>query len=89
MDRSFAPPGTWCAEVKRDLRAYARQTNVRLALGAFILLFGVGLGLIYFIYGRGAALAGLLCLLGGLVPITLILFALYGMDWIVKRARPK
>lgn len=75
--------------MKRDLRAYARQTNVRLAVGAFILLFGVGISLIYFIYGRGAALAGLLCLLGSLVPITLILIALFGIDWIVKRARPK
>ncbi len=75
--------------MKRDLRVYARQTNVRLATGAFVLLFGVGLGLIYFIYGPGAAVVGLLCLLGSLVPIVLILFALYGMDWIVKRANPK
>ncbi len=75
--------------MKRDLRAYARQTNVRLIAGAFILLFGVGLGLIYLLYGPGAAMVGLLCLLGGLVPIGLILFALYGIDWIVQRARPK
>jgi hypothetical protein len=75
--------------VKRDLRAYARQTNVRLAVGAFVLLFGLGIALIYFIYGRSAALAGLLCLLGSLVPIALILIALFGIDWIVKRARPK
>lgn len=58
-------------------------------MGAFILLFGVGLALIYFFYGGGAALVGLLCLLGGLVPIALILASLYGIDWIVKRARPK
>jgi hypothetical protein len=75
--------------VKRDLRAYARQTNVRLGVGAFVLLFGVGLGLIYFIYGPGAAGVGLLCLLGSLVPIGLILFFLYGIDWILGRARPK
>ncbi len=75
--------------MKRDLREYARQTNVRLALGAFFLLFVVGLGLIYLIYGPGAAGLGFLCLLAALVPIVLILFALYGMDWIVKRARPK
>jgi hypothetical protein len=75
--------------VKRDLRAYARQTNVRLAIGAIILLYGLGLGLIYFIYGPGAALVGLLCLLGSLVPIALILIALYGLDWFVQRARPK
>lgn len=72
--------------MKRDLRLYARQTNVRLAAAALVLLFGVGLGLIYFIYGPGAAGVGLLCLLGALVPIVLILIAMYGIDWIVRRA---
>lgn len=75
--------------MKRDLREYAKQTNIQLGIGAIVLLFGVGIALIYFIYGRGAALVGLLCLLGSLVPIALILFSLYGIDWIVKRARPK
>ncbi len=75
--------------MKRDLRAFARQTNFRLAVGAFILLFVIGLGLIYSIYGPGAAGVGLLCLLGSLVPIGLIFVALYGIDWIVKRANPK
>ena len=75
--------------MKRDLRAYARQTNVRLAVGAFFLLFVIGIGLIYLIYGAGAASIGLICLLGSLVPIALIFIALYGIDWIVKRARPK
>ena len=75
--------------MKRDLREYAKQTNIQLAVGAFVLLFVVGLGLIYFIYGPGAAGLGLLCLLGGMVPIALILFFLFGIDWIVKRARPK
>ncbi len=75
--------------MKRDLREYARQTNIQLAAGAFVLLFGVGLLLIYLIYGPGAAGVGLLCLLGGLVPIVLILLALFGIDWIVKRARSK
>ena len=72
--------------MKRDLRQYARQTNVRLAAAALVLLFGVGLGLIYVIYGPGAAGVGLLCLLGALVPIVLILLALYGIDWIVRRS---
>jgi hypothetical protein len=75
--------------MKRDLREYARRTNVQLAAGAVILLFGVGLALIYFIYGRGAALIGLLCLLGALVPVLLIFAALYAIDWIVRRARPR
>jgi len=75
--------------MKRDLREYAKRTNIQLIVGAFILLFGVGTGLIYLIYGPGAAGIGFLCLLGGLLPIALILVALYGMDWIVKRGRSK
>lgn len=75
--------------MKRDLREYARQTNVQLTIAAFVLLFVVGLGLIYVIYGPGAAGIGLLCLLGGLVPVVLILLAFVGIDWILRRARPK
>jgi hypothetical protein len=75
--------------MNRDLREFAKQTNFRLAVGAFVLLFVVGIGLIYIIYGQGAAVIGLLCLFGSLVPIGLILAALYGLDWFVKRARPK
>ena len=75
--------------MKRDLRKFARETNVQLAIGAIVLLFGVGIALIYFIYGAAAALAGFMCLLGGLVPIALIAAWLYGIDWIVKRDRPK
>ena len=70
----------------RDLRKYARQTNVRLAVGAVLLLFIVGTGLIYFIYGPGAAVTGLLCLLAGLSPIALIILFLAVLDWIQKRA---
>jgi len=75
--------------MKRDLREYAKQTNIQLGIAALILLFGVGLGLIYVIYGPGAAGVGLLCLLGGMVPIAIILIVMFGIDWIVKRARPK
>ncbi|MBE0696761.1 MAG: hypothetical protein IH586_07550 [Anaerolineaceae bacterium] len=70
----------------RDIRKYAQQTNVRLGAGALLLLFIVGDGLIYLIYGPGAAIMGLLCLGGSLLPIILIGAALWFMDWIVKRA---
>ncbi len=70
--------------MSRDLRRYARQTNVRLFLGFFLLLFLVGDGLIYIIYGKSAALMGVLCLLGGLAPLALILLILFGMEAIVK-----
>jgi multisubunit Na+/H+ antiporter MnhB subunit len=73
----------------RDLREYARQTNVRLALGAFILLFVIGVGLIWLIYGGNAAGLAFTCLLAALFPIILILFIFVGIEWILKRARPK
>lgn len=69
----------------RDLRKYASQTNVQLIAGALLLLFIVGLGLIAWLYGPGAALMGFLCLLGALVPIGLIVAFLFGLDVIVKR----
>ena len=70
----------------RDLRKYIKDTNVQLIVGALILLFVVGDGLIWLIYGFGAAVMGLLCMLGAFVPIGLILLFLNLSDWIVKRA---
>jgi hypothetical protein len=70
----------------RDLREYANSTNARILFGAFFFLFIVGVGLIWAIYGLGAAIMGLLCLLGAFVPIGLIVLSLYGLDWITKRA---
>ena len=72
--------------MSRDLRKYARQTNVQLAVGAVLLLFLVGDGLIYLIYGKGAALMGLTCLLIGLAPILLIFLLMLLLNWIVKLA---
>lgn len=69
----------------RDLRKYTRQTNIRLIAGALLLLFIVGDGLIYLIYGPSAALMGLLCIFAGLTPLVLVLFAILIMDWIAKR----
>ncbi len=72
--------------MSRDLRKYLKDTNTRILIGAFVLLFVIGLGLIWAIYGFGAAVSGFLCLLGALIPISLIFLALFGLDWIVKRA---
>ena len=72
--------------MSRDLRRYSRQTNFRLILGGILLLYLVGDGLIYWIYGSGAALMGLLCLTAGLAPLLLIILILGVMEWIVKRA---
>ena len=75
--------------MSRDLRDYARKTNVRLAVGATVLLFIVGLGLIYFIYGKEAAGLGFFCLLAGLTPVVLILIIFFLIDRIMKSAGRK
>ena len=71
----------------RDLRAFSRQTNVRLLVGFIILLFVVGDGLIYLFYGRASAIMGMVCLGAGVAPLLLIFLVLKGMEWIVERAR--
>lgn len=70
----------------RDLRRYARQTNLRLILGGLVLLYLVGDGLIYIIYGGAAAVTGLFCLTAGLAPLVLIALILGVMEWIVRRS---
>lgn len=75
--------------MSRDLRRYVRQTNVRLVVGALLLLFLFGDGLIYLIYGPAAALTGFLCLLGGMLPVVLVVLALAILDWIARRANPE
>ena len=62
--------------MSRDPRKYMKDTNVRLVVGALLLLFIVGDGLIWIIYGGGAAVMGLLCMLGAFVPIGIILLLL-------------
>jgi hypothetical protein len=72
--------------MSRDLRKYAKDTNFRILIGAFFLLFVVGIALIWWIYGFNAAVMGFLCLLGALVPIGLIVLILFFSDWVLKRA---
>jgi hypothetical protein len=71
----------------RDLRKYARQTNARLIIGALLLLFVVGDGLIYLVYGKEPAMMGLLCLLAGLAPVVLTALVMALLAWVTKRAR--
>jgi hypothetical protein len=73
--------------MSRDLRKYARQTNVQLIVGGILLLVVVGLGLIYFFYGPGAALSGLLCLVVGLIPLVLIWLGFFILELITKRVQ--
>jgi O-antigen/teichoic acid export membrane protein len=68
----------------RDLRKYARQTNVRLSIGFAIIIFLIGDGLIYYFYGQGAAIMGALCILLGLVPILLVFLAFLALDLVIR-----
>ena len=70
----------------RDLRKYARQTRLRLIAGSILLVFTVGLGLIYAFYGPRSALLGLICLLTMLIPLGLIALVLWAMERFVDRA---
>ena len=70
----------------RDLRKYSRQTTARLVIGFVALLFLIGLGLIYMIYGREGAAFGFVCLLAALAPLGLIWLVLRLLEWIVQRA---
>ena len=70
-----------------NLRKYAQQTQNRLVLGLLILVFTLGLGLIYFLYGSRAALLGLLCLLGILITILIILLILNLIERSMKNDR--
>ena len=68
-----------------DMRRYAKQTNIRLWIGFFLLLFVVGDGLVYIIYGKSAAVVGLICLGALLIPILLVWLILLGLEWVAKK----
>jgi hypothetical protein len=70
----------------RDLRKFANRTNLYLVAGFISLLLVVGVGLIYLIYGAGAAVTGLICILAGIAPVILIAGALLLMDVIARKA---
>ena len=62
-------------------RTYTRSTDLRLFLGFAILIYVVGGGLIWFLYGWPAMLLGAVCITGGLGMIGL----LYGLVTLVGR----
>ncbi len=73
--------------MSRDLRKYQRQTTLRLIIGGLVLLFVVGTGLIYLIYGQAAAVSGLVCLGLGMIPLIAILVFFLVIDWVIHRNR--
>lgn len=68
-----------------NLNSYAQKTRTRLVIAFLVILFTVGLGLIWIIYGSRAAFLGLICLLGMVVPIGLITIILYGLSKFVDK----
>lgn len=58
-----------------------QREEARLAVGFFLLLYIVGGGLIWWFYGLGGAVAGWLCITGGV----LFFMALYGIVWLIGR----
>jgi hypothetical protein len=58
-------------------------------LGALAILFGVGGLLIFLIYGPAGAALGTLCLVIGLLPVLLIIAALWILDAILRRSHER
>ena len=63
---------------------HASQTRFRAVLFFIAILLVVGLGLIWRFYGGAAALFGLLCLFGALIPLGLIALFVFGLDGLVR-----
>jgi len=75
--------------MKRDLRDYAKNTDRRLVIGGLILLFVVGGGLIWWLYGSRGAGLGASCILAALTPVIFILIIFKAIDWILRHAGRK
>jgi hypothetical protein len=75
--------------MSNDLEKYTNETIRRLIYGTLIILFTVGLGLIWFFYGARAAGMGLLCLVGASVPVFLVIGVIFGMDFFMRKIDKK
>jgi hypothetical protein len=71
----------------KNLRTYMKQTRTRLVIGFLLLVFLVGDGLIYFLYGRDSFLMALLCTGLALMPALLVALWLWAMEILTKRLR--
>ena len=70
MDREPSPP-----RPPTDYRGFRKKTDRNLAIAVVVMLVGVGGALIAFIYGGGAAILGVVCLLAGA--------GLFGLVWLI------
>ena len=67
---------------RTDLRRHRARTDRNLLLGFFALLFVVGGGLIWLLYGSGAAAFGIGCMAVGAMLAGLVLFVMLGLQWL-------
>jgi len=69
---------------ERDLRNYARATTRRLVVGVIIIVFVIGDGLIFLIYGQNAGQMALICTGLGLAPLVLVGIILWFLGWFAR-----
>lgn len=69
------PQADRAARAPTDYRAFQRRTERNLAWAVVLILLGVGGALIALIYGAGAAVLGIACLLAGA--------GLFGFLWLI------
>lgn len=70
----------------RDMRAYARGTQLRLIAGGLFLVLVVATLLVHWIYGPEAGRSALTCTVLALLPLGLIWAFLTLAGWIARRA---
>jgi hypothetical protein len=64
-----------------------KQTETRLILGFLLLVFLIGDGLIFYFYGTGAGISGLICLAGMMVPVSFVVLFLWIAEKVVKSSQ--
>lgn len=74
-------PGIFRLCYNPPMQSHTRGTQLRLVLGFFLLLYGVGGGLIWLFYGQGAAVLGMSCITAGLFLFLL----LYAIVWLLGK----
>ena len=60
---------------------------MQLIIGLFVLLVTIGLGLIFFFWGAGAAVSGLICVGVALLPVLAVLGVVWVLDRLARKAR--
>jgi polyferredoxin len=71
--------------MSNTIRSFAAQTRNRSIFWFIIILFTLGLGLIWIFYGARAAFLGFICLIGTSIPVGLIALFLFGLEKFVDR----